>query len=88
MEKNNTAFSIDRNGGAVVGQQPYLWNTNLNNANQQRVQISHGDGYYSYKKKIQTFAGKVVAAMVAILRPILLTVIPTFHHGGLVAARQ
>ena len=51
MEKNNTAFSIDGNGGAVVGQQPYLWNTNLNNVNQQWVQISHGDGYYSYKKQ-------------------------------------
>ncbi|APE00617.1 translation initiation factor SUI1 [Alteromonas mediterranea] len=51
LEKNNTAFSIDGNGGAVVGQQPYLWNTNLNNVNQQWVQISHGDGYYSYKKQ-------------------------------------
>ncbi|HBF72677.1 MAG TPA: translation initiation factor SUI1 [Alteromonas australica] len=51
MEKNNTAFSIDGNGGAIEGQQLYLWNTNTSNVNQQWVQISHGDGYYSYKKQ-------------------------------------
>ena len=34
--KNNTAFSIDGNGGAVVGQQPlYLWSSNNSNVNQQ-----------------------------------------------------
>ncbi|MAF71016.1 MAG: translation initiation factor SUI1 [Alteromonas sp.] len=51
MEKNNTAFSIDGNGGAIEGQQLYLWNTNTSNVNQQWIQISHGDGYYSYKKQ-------------------------------------
>lgn len=51
MEKNNTSFSIDGNGGAIEGQQIYLWSTNTNNVNQQWVQISHGDGYYSYKKQ-------------------------------------
>lgn len=30
----------------------------------------------------------MVAVMVVILRPMLLTVIPTFHHGELVVARQ
>lgn len=40
MEKKNTAFSIDGNGGAVVSQQPYLWNTNLNNINQQWAEKS------------------------------------------------
>lgn len=51
MEKNGSDFSIDGNGGAIQGQQLYLWNTNLTNVNQQWVQISHGDGYYSYKKQ-------------------------------------
>ncbi|HAI73497.1 MAG TPA: translation initiation factor SUI1 [Alteromonas australica] len=51
MEKNNTTFSIDGNGGAIEGQQLYLWNTNTSNVNQQWIQISHGDGYYSYKKQ-------------------------------------
>ncbi|MGR5094487.1 polysaccharide lyase family 7 protein [Vibrio maritimus] len=51
MEKNGTDFSIDGNGGAQEGQQLYLWGTNTTNANQQWVQINHGDGYYSYKKK-------------------------------------
>jgi|GEM_PF-2242367 len=51
IEKNGYDFSIDGNGGAQQGQQIYLWGTNLDNANQQWVQISHGDGYYSYKKQ-------------------------------------
>lgn len=50
MEKNNTSFSIDGNGGAREGQQIYLWGTNTGNANQQWVQYSHNGGYYSYKK--------------------------------------
>jgi len=51
MEKNGTSFSVDGNGGAQEGQQLYLWATNTNNANQNWVQVSHGDGYYSYKKE-------------------------------------
>ncbi|BFM19330.1 polysaccharide lyase family 7 protein [Gilvimarinus japonicus] len=51
MEKYGTGYSIDGNGGAQVGQQLYLWGTNLNNANQQWVQLDRGNGYYSYKKE-------------------------------------
>ncbi|MCP8899701.1 polysaccharide lyase family 7 protein [Gilvimarinus xylanilyticus] len=51
MEKYGTGYSIDGNGGAQVGQQLYLWDTNLNNVNQQWVQLSRGNGYYSYKKE-------------------------------------
>jgi len=51
IEKNNQTFSIDGNNGANEGQQVYLWDTNIDNVNQQWVQISHGDGYYSYKKQ-------------------------------------
>ncbi len=51
MEKNQQTFSIDGNGGAQQGQQIYLWRTNTDNANQQWVQISQGDSYYSYKKQ-------------------------------------
>lgn len=51
MEKQNTSFSIDGAGGAVVGQQIYLWGTNTSNANQNWVQLDRGNGYYSYKKQ-------------------------------------
>ncbi|WP_240352427.1 polysaccharide lyase family 7 protein [Agarivorans sp. Alg241-V36] len=51
MQKNETGYSIDGNGGAVEGQQLYLWTTKTTNTNQNWVQISHGDGYYSYKKE-------------------------------------
>ncbi|MFT6986875.1 MAG: hypothetical protein ACJAT7_002725 [Psychromonas sp.] len=50
MEKNGTSFSIDGNKGAIEGQQLYVWSSDSDNENQQWVQISHGDGYYSYKK--------------------------------------
>ncbi len=51
MEKNNTSFSIDGNGGAQVGQQIYLWNTNTNNTNQNWIQLDRGNGFYAYKKE-------------------------------------
>lgn len=51
MEKNNTNFAIDGNGGAIQGQQVYLWNTNTNNANQNWDQLDRGNGYYSYRKQ-------------------------------------
>ncbi|MEI6895076.1 MAG: polysaccharide lyase family 7 protein [Colwellia sp.] len=51
IEKQETSFSIDGAGGAIEGQQIYLWSTNTSNVNQQWGQISHGDGYYSYKKQ-------------------------------------
>ncbi len=51
MEKQNTDYAIDGNGGAIVQQQVYLWNTNLNNANQNWVQLNRGGGYYSYRKQ-------------------------------------
>ncbi|UTF58973.1 polysaccharide lyase family 7 protein [Gilvimarinus sp. DA14] len=51
IEKYGTGHSIDGNGGAQVGQQLYLWGTNLNNVNQQWVQLDRGNGFYSYKKE-------------------------------------
>lgn len=51
IEKYGTGYSIDGNGGAIEGQQIYLWPTNTNNANQKWVQINQGSGYYSYKKE-------------------------------------
>ncbi|MBU2884381.1 polysaccharide lyase family 7 protein [Gilvimarinus agarilyticus] len=51
MEKVDTGYAIDGNGGSQVGQQLYLWATNLNNVNQQWVQLDRGDGYYAYKKQ-------------------------------------
>ncbi len=51
MEKKNTSYSIDGAGGAKKGQQIYLYNTSTKNVNQNWVQLSRGNGYYSYKKK-------------------------------------
>lgn len=51
LEKVNTGFSVDGGNGAVEARQVYLWETNTNNVNQNWVQISHGGGYYSYKKQ-------------------------------------
>lgn len=50
IEKLDTGYAIDGNNGANEGQQPYLWPTDTSNENQHWVQISQGDGYYSYKK--------------------------------------
>ncbi|MFC4361627.1 polysaccharide lyase family 7 protein [Simiduia curdlanivorans] len=51
IEKYGTGFSIDGNGGAIQGQQIYLWGTNTSNVNQKWVQLDRGDGYYAYKKE-------------------------------------
>jgi len=51
MEKRNArGFSIDGNGGARVGQQIYLWNTNVNNTNQNWDQLRRGD-FFAYRKE-------------------------------------
>jgi hypothetical protein len=50
MQKQNTSFSIDGNGGAIEGQQVYLWDTNRNNVNQQWVESKLSNGYYVYGK--------------------------------------
>jgi len=51
MQKRNTNFSIDGAGGAQVGLNIYLWNTNPNNVNQQWVDIDRGNGFVSYRKQ-------------------------------------
>ena len=51
LQKRNTEFSIDGNNGAVQRQQVYLWETNLNNRNQQWQETDLGNGYYSYQKQ-------------------------------------
>ena len=50
MQKQNTNFSIDGNNGARQGEQIYLFDTNLDNVNQQWVEIDVGNGFYSYQK--------------------------------------
>lgn len=50
MQKHNQNFSIDGSSGAKEGQQLKLWKSKSTNKNQQWVQISRGNGYYSYKK--------------------------------------
>ena len=51
MRKQNTAFSIDGNGGAQEGTQIYLWNTSFSNVNQQWEEIDVGSGFVAYRKK-------------------------------------
>ena len=52
MQKQNTDFSIDGNHNASQdGLQVYLWSTDVDNVNQQWVEISRGDDYYSYQKQ-------------------------------------
>ena len=51
MQKRNTSFSLDGRNGAQSGIQAHLWNTDLNNVNQQWIEIDRGNGYYSYQKQ-------------------------------------
>ena len=52
MKKRNAqGFAIDGNRGAANGQSVYLWSQNSNNVNQQWIEISRGNGYYSYQKQ-------------------------------------
>ena len=51
IQKQGFNFSIDGNNGAQLNEQIYLWNTNLNNINQQWVEIDRGNGFFSYQKR-------------------------------------
>ena len=51
IEKNGTGFSIDGNGGARLGQQVYLWQTNLTNTNQTWDQLTRGDNTVAFRKE-------------------------------------
>ncbi len=51
MTKQGTGFAVDGNRGAIEGQQLYLWQADLSNVNQQWVEASVGDGYFSYQKQ-------------------------------------
>ena len=51
IQKRNTNFSIDGNGGARIGQQAYLWNTSNSNVNQHWVETEVENGFYSYRKQ-------------------------------------
>ena len=51
FQKRDTSFSLDGNGGAILGQQIYLWDTDNNNVNQQWVEIQRGAGFVSYQKR-------------------------------------
>lgn len=50
FEKRNTAFSIDGRGGARIGQQVYLWNTNTGNANQQWDRLPVNNTFSLFRK--------------------------------------
>lgn len=51
-KRNAADFAIDGGGADPVnGQNVYLWGQNTNNVNQQWIEISRGDGYYSYQKQ-------------------------------------
>ncbi|MDB4512334.1 RICIN domain-containing protein, partial [Arenicella sp.] len=51
MQKARTNFAIDGNRGSSGDrEQVYLYNSNLNNVNQQWTEIDRGNGYYSYQK--------------------------------------
>ena len=51
FQKRNTSFSLDGNGGATLGQQIYLWDSDNNNVNQQWVELERGNGFVSYQKR-------------------------------------
>ncbi|TDF39318.1 hypothetical protein EYS14_07285 [Alteromonadaceae bacterium M269] len=51
IEKQNTNFSIDGNGGARVGQVIYLWQTNTGNTNQNWDQLTRAGGFFAYRKQ-------------------------------------
>ena len=51
IEKRNTGFSMDGANGARLGQQTYLWNTNVDNVNQKWEQLTRQGGYYAYRKE-------------------------------------
>ncbi len=50
-KRNASGFAIDGNHGGDNRQNIYLWSQNSNNINQQWVEISRGNGYYSYQKQ-------------------------------------
>jgi len=47
---NSTGFALDGATGAANEQDIHLWTANPNNINQQWVEISRGNGYFSYQK--------------------------------------
>ena len=50
LKRNAPNFAIDGNHDAENAQDVYLWSENENNINQQWIEISRGNGYYSYQK--------------------------------------
>ena len=50
ITKRNAGFSIDGGRKGATGQNVYLWQSNKNNKNQQWVETSYDNGYYSYRK--------------------------------------
>ncbi len=55
QKANSRGFGIDGGPAGANGQNTYLWSHNKNNINQQWVEISRGNGYYSYKKRNTNF---------------------------------
>lgn len=52
MQKQDTGYAIDGNNGtSQEEEQVYLWTTDADNVNQQWIEISQGDSYYSYQKQ-------------------------------------
>ena len=55
LQKRSTSFSMDGGNGGQNLRQVYLWNTNLNNVNQQWEEINRGGGFFSYRKMNTNF---------------------------------
>ena len=52
IQKQDTEFAIDGNNGVSQElQQVYIWNTDVDNVNQQWVETDRGNGFYSYRKQ-------------------------------------
>ncbi len=50
-KRNASGYAIDGGNGGANRQNVYLWSQNSSNVNQQWVEISRGNGYYSYQKQ-------------------------------------
>lgn len=50
-KRNAMNYAVDGNVGGANGQNVYLWSQNSGNVNQQWVEISRGNNFFSYKKK-------------------------------------
>lgn len=55
QKRNASNYAIDGGNGGANGQNVYLWTNNPNNPNTKWVEISRGNGYFSYRKNGTNF---------------------------------